>query len=181
MSRFDSPQSEDNLADDSGGMSAFDFEGLPPTGLTITRVILRHRELTHAGLWQAIAALPADEQLSRAEIDAGLALLLQNSQVIEVATEDGPVYKVNLRRKQGSRLRRGIWDALDAADPSDDLRTQQRARRREQVQHVWDTLDDPAPRRRLPDFSLQPAPSPPAPDSAADQPLAGNANQDGDA
>ncbi len=170
MSGVDSPQPDDNLSEPTSGMSAFDFEDLTPTALTITRTILRHRELTYPGLCGALAALPADEQLTQAEIDAGLALLLQASQVIQVDDEP-PLYKVNLRRKLVSTLRRGIWDALDTPAADGDLRSQERARRQGRVQSVWEALDNPAPRHRLPDFSIQPPPANPQnPDSGAEPP-----------
>ncbi len=166
MSGVDSPQPDDNLSEPTNGMSAFDFEDLTPTALTITRTILRHRELTYAGLCSALAALPADEQLTQAEIDAGLALLIQANQVIRVHDQPPPLYKVNLRRKLVSTLRRGIWDALDTPAAGGDLRSQERARRQGRVQSVWEALDTPAPRHRLPDFSIQP-PQPARPQNPA--------------
>lgn len=180
MSGVDSPQSEDNLSEHQTGISAFDFEDLTPSALTITRTILRHRELTYAGLCNALAALPVDERLTGAEIDAALALLLQANQVIPVHEAQPPRYKVNLRRKQVSTLRRGIWEALDTPEAGGDSRRQERARRQGRVQNVWANLDNPAPRHRLPDFSIQPAPpatSQPD-DPSVDSPIPDQADQE---
>jgi hypothetical protein len=131
-------------------------------------------------LCSAIAALPADEQLTQAEIDDGLALLLQANQVIQVHESPVPLYKVNLRRKQVSTLRRGIWDALETPADSSDLRSQERARRQGRVQNVWESLDNPAPRHRLPDFSIHPSPSTssPTPDTSDEPPAPANDDQD---
>ncbi|HYF61207.1 MAG TPA: hypothetical protein VD886_00245, partial [Herpetosiphonaceae bacterium] len=138
---------DDELPDDKQGISALDFEHLAPAALAVTRLILRQREATYEQIAAAAAALPAAEQIAAADLDAALRDLLAAEQVI--ALGDEPVrYKVNLRRKGVSGLRRGIWDALDSL-PSRHSPAAERSQR-PRTQKLWDALDDPTPRRPLP-------------------------------
>lgn len=147
--------SEDALPDDSQGISALDFEHLAPAARAVTRLILRQREATYEQIQAAAAALPAAEQIAAADLDAALRDLLAADQVVVVG-EDPPRYKVNLRRKGVSGLRRGIWDALDSL-PSRPAARQQRPI----TQKLWDALDEPTPRRPLPNFAPPPEADPP--------------------
>jgi hypothetical protein len=147
--------SEDELPDERQGISALDFEHLAPAALAVTRLILRLREATREQIQAAAAALPAAEQIAPDDLEAALRDLLAAEQVVVVG-EDPARYKVNLRRKGVSGLRRGIWDALDSL-PSRPTERAQRPR----TQKLWDALDEPTPRCPLPSFAPPPEPDPP--------------------
>ena len=159
------PENEAN--DDTGGISSFDFENLSPSALLVTRLILRGSEITYDQLCAALVALPAAEQITLVELAATLQGLLAADHIV-VSPDDPPRYKVNLRRKNARHVRRGIWDALDTLPTAADPRAADRARRRDKVQNVWDTLGQDTPRRAPPTFTTQ-APTPPEPAPPSDE------------
>ena len=147
--------SEDELPDDRQGISALDFEHLAPAALAVTRLILRLREATREQIEAAAAALPAAERIAPDDLEAALRDLLAADHVVVVGEEPAR-YKVNLRRKGVSGLRRGIWDALDSLPSRPSAERAQRPR----TQKLWDALDEPTPRRPLPSFAPPPDPDP---------------------
>lgn len=142
----------DSSAEPSGGLSSLDFEHLSLAERTVIRAILRQREVDEAKLVEALADLPDAEQLSVAEMEQAIAQLLEQQHVLILEGEPRR-YKVNLRPKHTSSLRRPIWDALQST-PGDDQQ-QARSERRRRIPNVWEALDEHKPRRDLPNFSDQ--------------------------
>lgn len=106
--------SESDDQERGDGISALDLENLPPTMRKIMRLILRKVEMTYADLCEAVEALPKADGLSRADLDEVLDRLVKQRRLIRMGTDQNITYKVNLRRKAGSTLSKGIWDAIDS-------------------------------------------------------------------
>ena len=117
-------------SDESGqddGLAALDLLELPVTLYSVMRLMLRHVEMDFAQLWKAIEALPEAERLSKAEAEEALRMLIEQHWLVKVDGATQTSYRVNFRRKianvrsgftprkkTGSLLPTGIWDALDA-------------------------------------------------------------------
>lgn len=96
-----------------GGISPFDLAGLPPALRKIMRVMLRELSASYPRLCEVVDAMPDKDRLSRAELDSVLADLTEQFWLIRIGEKERAIYKVNLRRKEGSKLAAGIWSALD--------------------------------------------------------------------
>jgi hypothetical protein len=97
-----------------GGISVLDLADLPPAFRKIMRLMLRQLQLSYPQLCEAIDALPADERLTRADLNNALEELSDQAWLIQIGTGERAIYKVNLRRKAGSKLGESIWQTLDA-------------------------------------------------------------------
>ena len=117
--------------DDSGGqddgLAALDLLELPVTLYSIMRLMLRSVEMDFAQLWQAIETLPEAERLTKAETEEALRMLIEQHWLVKVEDAAQTIYRVNFRRKianvrnsflprkkTGSLLPSGIWEALDS-------------------------------------------------------------------
>jgi hypothetical protein len=120
----DDNDQEDRSQDD--GLAAIDLTSLPPQQLRIMRLMLRQGEMSYPRLCAAVEAMPEAERLSRAELDAALVIMLEQGWLIRADDTQPTTYKVNLRRrsaghldtftprrKSGTALTKGLWDALD--------------------------------------------------------------------
>lgn len=96
-----------------GGISPLDLAGLPPALRKIMRVMLRELSASYPRLCEVVHAMPDKDRLSRAELDSVLADLTEQFWLIRIGEKERAIYKVNLRRKEGSKLAAGIWSALD--------------------------------------------------------------------
>jgi hypothetical protein len=97
-----------------GGISVLDLADLPPAFRKIMRLMLRQLQLSYPQLCEAIDALPADEGLTRANLNSALEELSDQAWLIQIGTGERAIYKVNLRRKAGSKLGESIWSTLDS-------------------------------------------------------------------
>lgn len=97
--------------EDEGGISALDLASLSPPLRKIMRLMLREVEMSYPALCEAAAELPGG--MSQEELDQALDELHKQSWLIKMGQGSVINYKVNLRRKRGSQLTGGIWDALD--------------------------------------------------------------------
>lgn len=62
----------------SGGLSTFDLLGdLSPTERTLTRLFLRHSEMTEKEVSNALAELPENKQMSQDEMQAAFGSLTE--------------------------------------------------------------------------------------------------------
>jgi hypothetical protein len=130
LSGRDDKDQADRPQDD--GLAAIDLASLPPQQLKIMRLMLRQPEMSYPRLCAAVEAMPEAERLSRAELDAALAIMLEQGWLIRADDNQPITYKANLRRrsagrldsfaprrKSGSALTQGLWDALDADSTPD--------------------------------------------------------------
>ena len=100
--------------DQEGGISPLDLASLAPPLRRIMRIMLREVEMTYPELCEALEKLPEGQQMSREDLDEALENLRSQSWLIRLGQDELITYKVNLRRKRGSSLGGGIWDALDS-------------------------------------------------------------------
>ena len=96
-----------------GGVSPLDLAALPPALRRIMRVMLRELSASYPRLCEVVDSMPEADRLSRPELDSVLSDLTEQFWLIRIGEKDKAIYKVNLRRKEGSKLAAGIWSALD--------------------------------------------------------------------
>jgi hypothetical protein len=97
-----------------GGITALDLADLPPALRKIMRLMLRQLQMSYPQLCEAMDTLPQEEQLTRANLDDALQQLSDQAWLIQIGKGERAIYKVNLRRKAGSKLGESIWQTLDA-------------------------------------------------------------------
>ena len=110
---FDRLQKEIEDKGGEGGITALDLADLPPTLRKIMRLMLRELQLSYPQLTETVAALPEAERLSGKELDEALDVLTTQGWLIRIGQGEKAIYKVNLRRKAGSKLASGVWNTLD--------------------------------------------------------------------
>jgi len=111
---FDRLQKKIESKQADGGITALDLADLPAPLRKIMRLMLREVQIDRARLGEAIQAMPAEEQMTGAELDGALETLTTEFWLTRLGEGSKAIYKVNLRRKSGSTLASGIWSSLDA-------------------------------------------------------------------
>jgi hypothetical protein len=111
---FDRLQKQIDDKRKEGGMTVLDLADLPPALHKIMRLMLRQIHMSYPQLGAAIEAMPAEDRLTRAALDAALKELSEQAWLIQIGAGERAIYKVNLRRKAGSKLGESIWQNLDA-------------------------------------------------------------------
>ena len=111
---FDRIQKQIDDKRKEGGMTVLDLADLPPALRKIMRLMLRQIHMSYPQLWAAIEAMPAKDRLTRAALDAALKELSEQAWLIQIGAGERAIYKVNLRRKAGSKLGESIWQNIDA-------------------------------------------------------------------
>jgi hypothetical protein len=105
-----------------GGITPLDLAELPPALRKIMRLMLRELQMNYPRLCEVMDAIPESDRLSRDELQEALTTLTQQQWLNRIGEGEKAIYKVNLRRREGSKLAAGIWSALDAKlkkNPSD--------------------------------------------------------------
>jgi len=97
-----------------GGISVLDLADLPPALRKIMRLLLRQTQMNYPQLAAAMEQLPEDERLTQDELDKVLEKLVAQAWLIRIGRGERAIYKINLRRKAGSKLGESIWQNLDA-------------------------------------------------------------------
>ena len=97
-----------------GGITALDLADLPPALRKIMRLMLRQLQMSYPQLCEAMDTMPEEEQLNHADLDDALQQLSDQAWLIQIGKGERAIYKVNLRRKAGSKLGESIWQTLDA-------------------------------------------------------------------
>lgn len=110
---FDRLQKEIENKGSEGGITALDMADLPATLRKIMRLMLRELQLNYPQLTEAVAALPENERLKPKDLDEALEVLSTQGWLIRIGQGEKAIYKVNLRRKAGSKLASGVWNTLD--------------------------------------------------------------------
>lgn len=96
-----------------GGISPLDLAKLPPPLRKIMRLMLRELQMSYPRMCEVVESMPESDRLTRDELDSALSNLTDQFWLIRIGEKEKAIYKVNLRRKEGSRLAAGIWSALD--------------------------------------------------------------------
>ena len=96
------------------GISPLDMAALPPLLRKIMRYMLREYEMLYSEIRQWANELPEEERPSQTELDQALESLSKQFWLIKRGEGERVRYQANLRRKAGSKLAQGAWNALDA-------------------------------------------------------------------
>ncbi|MDD2922195.1 MAG: hypothetical protein PHQ36_07905 [Anaerolineales bacterium] len=96
-----------------GGITPLDLIDLPPALRKIMRLMLRELQVGYPRLCEIVDAMPAADRMTRDELQSALATLTEQFWLIRIGEGEKAIYKVNLRRKEGSKLMAGVWSALD--------------------------------------------------------------------
>jgi hypothetical protein len=86
---------------------------LSPALRKIMKLMLRQLQMSHLQLCEAMEKLPEGERMTRANLDEALEKLVEQAWLIQIGEGEHAIYKVNLRRKAGSKLGESIWQNLD--------------------------------------------------------------------
>jgi hypothetical protein len=114
---FDRLQRQLEIRKREEGISALELTDLPPKVRRVMKLMLREVVMKHTDLVAAVNAMPPADRLSRAELDSALKTLVEQNWLTRYGSLTGPdadlvSYRVNLRRKAGSKLDKDIWSAL---------------------------------------------------------------------
>lgn len=99
---------------EKGGISVLDLADLPPALRKIMKLMLRQIRMSYPQMVAAVEKLPEAEQMTQDELDTALEELVGEAWLIQIGAGERAMYKVNLRRKAGSKLGENIWQSLDA-------------------------------------------------------------------
>ena len=97
-----------------GGISVLDLADLSPALRKIMKLMLRQLRMNYPQLITAMEDLPEDERLPQEELDKALERLVDQAWLIQIGKDERAIYKVNLRRKAGSKMGESIWQSLEA-------------------------------------------------------------------
>ena len=110
---FDRLQKKMDVEAQTEGISPLDLAALPPLLRKIMRYLLREYELLYTEICQWAAELPEKERPSQVDLDQALEVLSKQFWLIKRGEGERVRYQTNLRRKAGSKLAQGVWNALD--------------------------------------------------------------------
>jgi hypothetical protein len=110
---FDRLQKRLDLEKRDEGISPLEIASLPPNLRKIMRLMLREVQIRYVDLCNAVAEMPEENRLSRADLDAALKELTAQNWLICRGEGDYVNYQVNLRRKAGSKIAQGVWANLN--------------------------------------------------------------------
>jgi len=111
---FDRLQKEIEDKQKDGGITPLDMVDLPPALRKIMKVMLRKVQMSYPELTEEMKNVPEKDRLSNKELEEAIATLVEQSWLMKLGEGKRAIYKVNLRRKSGSTLASGIWQALDS-------------------------------------------------------------------
>lgn len=113
MSVFERLQKRLEVDEHKEGISPLDIADLPPNLRKVLRLMLREVEMSDVELHKAVVEMPAEDPMSPTELDQALDTLTRQFWLIRRGLGGRITYQVNLRRKSGSRIPQGVWNALD--------------------------------------------------------------------
>jgi predicted transcriptional regulator len=111
---FDRLQKRIDEVRKEGGISVLDLASLPPALRKLMRLMLRQTKMHYSQLLAAIDQFPEGEALTRPSLDEALSRLTDQGWLIRIGDGEHAIYKVNLRRRAGSKLSTSIWQDLDS-------------------------------------------------------------------
>jgi hypothetical protein len=111
---FDRLQKQMEVESQKDGISPLDLAALPPLLRKIMRYMLREYEMLYSEICEWAKELPEAERPSQADLDQALESLSKQFWLIKRGEGERVRYQANLRRKAGSKLAQGAWNALDA-------------------------------------------------------------------
>ena len=111
---FDRLDKEIKESQKDGGISPLDIAKLPPSLRKIMRVMPRELQMSYPRMCEVMDTMPEQDRLTRTELDSALSNLTEQFWLTRIGEREKAIYKVNLRRKEGSTLAAGIWSSLDS-------------------------------------------------------------------
>lgn len=111
---FDRLNKEIKDKQQEGGITPLDLVGLPPALRKIMRLMLRELQASYPRLCEIVDGMPEADRLAREELQSTLTTLTEQFWLTRIGEGEKAIYKVNLRRREGSKLVAGIWSALDS-------------------------------------------------------------------
>ena len=111
---FDRLQERINDKSKEGGITVLDIADLPPALRKTMRLMLKQLQMSYPQLCNVMEQLPEGERLTRTQLDKALEKLTEQAWLIQIGEGVHAIYKVNLRRKAGSKLGDSLWQRLDA-------------------------------------------------------------------
>ncbi len=109
---FDRLQKQLDIRKREEGISPLDIADLPPNLRKIMRMMMREVVMKYTDLCTAVDALPEANRINRKDMDAALATLVEQNWLMRYGEGEFTSYRVNLRRKSGSKLDKDIWSTL---------------------------------------------------------------------
>lgn len=109
---FDRLQKQLDIRKREEGISPLDIADLPPNLRKIMRMMMREVVMKYTDLCLAVDAMPEASRLSRKDLEAALATLVEQNWLMRYGEGEFTSYRVNLRRKSGSKLDKDIWSTL---------------------------------------------------------------------
>ncbi len=84
----------------SNGLNTFDLLGdLTPQQRALTRILLRHSELTEDALYEAIMELPENKRMSKAEMKDALKVLMEKKWIYETTVGRSIAYTIKQQHR----------------------------------------------------------------------------------
>ena len=111
---FDRLQKQLDIRKREQGISPLEIAYLPPNLRQVMRMMLREVVMKHTEIIKRVEAMPEALRMNQADLEAALAELVKQNWLMRYGEGEFTSYKVNLRRKEGSRLGQDIWSSLDA-------------------------------------------------------------------
>jgi hypothetical protein len=110
---FDRLQKKLDVQKQEEGINAGDIAELPAPLRKIMRLMLREVEMTYTAIIQAVEGMNGLDKLSPEAVNEALETLTRQNWLVRRGEGEKLNYTVNLRRKSGSQLGIGFWNALD--------------------------------------------------------------------
>jgi len=110
---FDRLQKQIDDKRKEGGITVLDLAELPPALRKIMKLMLRQLQMNYPQLVAAMEQMPEGERLTLGDLDEALEKLVEQAWLIQIGKGNRAIYKVNLRRKAGSKLGESIWQNLE--------------------------------------------------------------------
>ena len=131
------------------GFNVVDFMNLPAIERSVVRLIMRRVTVTYPQLCEAVAALPADQQIDQSRLNSALAHLIRTRWLIQQVDEQRVVYRVNTLGRPGSQ-NQDLWDSLDLENMPQPktipapITPINRGTKRVLPTKIWDSLIEPS-------------------------------------
>jgi len=95
------------------GFNVVDYMELPPAERCLVRLVLRHVSMSYPNICAEVELMPADQQMSQAELDAALEHLTRSNWLIPQQDEQQIIYRVNDSQRSTSQDRACGWHRLE--------------------------------------------------------------------
>jgi len=109
---FDRLQEKLDISKREQGISAIEITELPPNLRKVMRLMLREVVMTYTDIYSATQSMTEGSRLAQNELDSSLETLVEKNWLKKYGEGEFTCYRVNLRRRTGSKLNDDIWSSL---------------------------------------------------------------------